>query len=177
MGDRVTLAQSVLFSILIYHLSFYLLPKNILHELVKIQRAFLWGGNANNSKISWVSWGDICKPKNEGGLGIRDLEIFIRALVGKWIGRLLGESEGLWVRVVLSKYGRLEKAGRMMGNYKEWSNCSIWWRDICKLYWGLNGNGMKSDFIRILGRGEGTWFCNDIWVCEENLKAKFPRLF
>lgn len=66
----------------------------------------------------------------------------------------------------------------MLRNYSRgWSGCSIWWRDICNLYWGDNGNGMRKDFFRKLGSGNDTSFWHDIWACEESFKSKFPRLF
>lgn len=36
--------------------------------------------------ICWVSWKDLCRPKKEGGLGIKDLEAFNMALIRKWDG-------------------------------------------------------------------------------------------
>lgn len=41
-----------------------------------------------------------------GGLGVRDIENFNIALLGKWRWRLLFEKGSLWVRVLASKYGR-----------------------------------------------------------------------
>ena len=41
---------------------------------MRIQRCFLWGGSKGARKIPWVQWSDVCKPKSEGGLGIRDLK-------------------------------------------------------------------------------------------------------
>ncbi|MCI83551.1 putative ribonuclease H protein, partial [Trifolium medium] len=35
-----------------------------------MQRKFLWGGSSGDKeKIPWVSWKDVCRPKDEGGLG------------------------------------------------------------------------------------------------------------
>lgn len=42
-GGRITLIQSVLLAISIYCLSFYHVPKNILSELVRLQRSFFGG--------------------------------------------------------------------------------------------------------------------------------------
>lgn len=107
IGGRATLIQSVLSSIPIYSLSLFLLPKSVILDLIKVQQGYLWGGNLENTKISWVSWDDICKPKKEGGLGIRDLGVFNIALVGKWIWRLLDEKNRLWAKIIYSKYGGL----------------------------------------------------------------------
>ena len=45
----------------------------------KIQRDFLWG----ESKVHLVGWDKVCAPKVNGGLGIRKLTTFNKALLGK----------------------------------------------------------------------------------------------
>ncbi|GAU30019.1 hypothetical protein TSUD_161050 [Trifolium subterraneum] len=40
-------------------------------------------------KIAWVSWGKVCKPKSDGGLGVRDLRAVNLKLLGKWRWRLI----------------------------------------------------------------------------------------
>lgn len=59
------------------------------------------------SKISWVSWSDVCKNKNIGGLGIRDLGSFNIVLIRKWMWRLINEPNSIWVTVLKSKYGEV----------------------------------------------------------------------
>jgi len=52
-------------------------------RLQKIQRNFLWGWGSDGRKIAWIKWENICKPKNEGGLGIRDKKKFNVSLLAK----------------------------------------------------------------------------------------------
>lgn len=52
----------------------------------------------------------MCLPKLEGGLGIKNIERFNLALSAKWRWRLLRGEEGLWVRVLRARYGRLGDA-------------------------------------------------------------------
>lgn len=173
LGGRATLVQSVLSAIPIYALSFYLLPNTSLNQIIRVQRAFLWGGDEHNTKIPWVSWSEICKNKEDGGLGIRDIGLFNKVLVEKWVWRLLEERESLWVKIIESKYGILgrEVAGRA------WSKASLWWRDVFRLFWGSDGGGMREDFEREIGDGRDTVVWEDIWVDGMNLKTKFPRLY
>ena len=42
-------------------------------KVVRIQRDFIWGAAKRSRSIPWVSWSVVCKPKHEGGLGVRDL--------------------------------------------------------------------------------------------------------
>ncbi|GAU16263.1 hypothetical protein TSUD_298950 [Trifolium subterraneum] len=44
-------------------------PCCVLKSIEKIQRNFLWGGGAEERKICWVKWDQICLPKVKGGLG------------------------------------------------------------------------------------------------------------
>jgi len=44
MGGRITLINSVLAALPIYLLSFFKIPKKVVHKIVSIQRKFLWGG-------------------------------------------------------------------------------------------------------------------------------------
>lgn len=41
----------------------------------------------------------------EGGLGIKKLNRFNLALLGKWVLRILIEGKELWIRIIESKYG------------------------------------------------------------------------
>ena len=47
----------------------------------------------------------MCAPKVNGGLGIRKLTTFNKALLGKWLWRFGVEDTRLWRRVVALKFG------------------------------------------------------------------------
>ena len=83
MAGRVCLIKSVLSALPLYYLSFFKAPKSVCKELIKIQRNFLWGWGSEDRKIAWVRWENICKPKEVGGLGIRDIGNFNTALLAK----------------------------------------------------------------------------------------------
>ncbi|MCI65254.1 RNA-directed DNA polymerase (Reverse transcriptase), partial [Trifolium medium] len=56
--------------------------------------------------ICWVKWDDICKPKKEVGLGIRDLRLVNFSLLAKWRWKLLSSDMEVWKDVVVGKYGQ-----------------------------------------------------------------------
>ena len=45
----------------------------------------------------------VCCPKNQGGLGVHDLEVKNRALLGKWLFKLLSE-DGVCQTLLKRKY-------------------------------------------------------------------------
>ncbi|GKV41862.1 hypothetical protein SLEP1_g49342 [Rubroshorea leprosula] len=94
LGGRITLINSVLSSLPVFLMSVFLIPKGILLSIDKIRKSFLWGGGGDERKVNWVKWEKICKKKEEGGLGVRDLRKFNLALMGKWWGRLAENKEG-----------------------------------------------------------------------------------
>ncbi|KAL8547444.1 hypothetical protein ACS0TY_006971 [Phlomoides rotata] len=86
LSGRATLVQSVLSAVRIYYLSFFILQKQVIKTITKIQSSFLWGGDDDNCKIPWVKWSTIYKRKEEVGLGIKEMGKFNRALVGNGYG-------------------------------------------------------------------------------------------
>lgn len=47
----------------------------------RLMARFLWGQQNEETKIHWVSWKSMCKPKVEGGMGFKDLHAFNIALL------------------------------------------------------------------------------------------------
>jgi hypothetical protein len=77
----------------------------VAHQLEKIQRDFLWNGIGEETKFPLVSWSKICEPLQNGGLGVKDLQRFNWALLGKWLWRYGTERDALQWQVVVAKYG------------------------------------------------------------------------
>jgi len=70
----------------VYLLSVLKAPKDILDELDKARKKFLWAGDMTltrgKCKVNWTKCG---MPKENGGLGILNLERFARALRLRWL--------------------------------------------------------------------------------------------
>lgn len=97
--------NSVLASLPQYYFSFFKVPKTVIKEMVRIQQNFLWGGSEDVKKMAWVRWSKICLPKEMGGLGVRNMEIFNTALLGKWRWKLLVDRGNLWADLLNYLYG------------------------------------------------------------------------
>jgi len=65
-------------------MSIFKVPRKVLNEINTIQRKFLWGWGHDGKKIAWVSWKTVCKSKDMGGPGIKELFDFNKALLDKW---------------------------------------------------------------------------------------------
>ncbi|RVW44116.1 putative ribonuclease H protein [Vitis vinifera] len=102
-GDRLTLVKSTLSSLPTYFIFLFLIPKRVCVRLEKIQRDFLWGGGTLENRPHLVSWKVICAAKKYGGLGIRSLAIFNKALLKKWLWRFANENESLWKQIISRK--------------------------------------------------------------------------
>lgn len=179
IGGRITLINSVLSSLPLYYFSFYKVPKKVLNELIRLQRAFLWGGDEAHRKIAWVSWKTICLPKSQGGLGIKNLEAFNIALLSKWRWKCLVGGDSLWHQVLLSKYGNLSRWRDGRISHYSMRNASIWWRDISVL--GNEFSGDENWFKRVthlrVGRGDKVLFWKDSWCGTSPFCQLFPDLY
>ena len=74
----------------------------------KITRDFHWSKHDSDNGFHWVSWDEICHPKEDGGLGIRLVRAMNEALETKWLWKFATEDNALCEKVIVSKYGMLE---------------------------------------------------------------------
>ena len=91
-------------------MSLFLLPRKVRMRLEKIQRDFLWGGGALDQRPHLVRWNLVCLERKKGGLGVRNLALMNKSLLGKWNWRFAIEREVLWKKVISHKYG-VEEGG------------------------------------------------------------------
>ncbi|GKA92513.1 putative RNA-directed DNA polymerase [Tanacetum coccineum] len=97
-AGRAQLVRSVLSSMHVYWASVFILPSSLIIELEQLMRGFLWCQGEMKRGKAKVAWEVVCLPKKEGGLGIRRLDIFNKALVSSHIWSLLSGKESLWVK-------------------------------------------------------------------------------
>ena len=79
--------KSTLSSLPTYYLSLFVIPVAVADRLEHIQRNFLWSSSEECFKYPLVAWEKVCLLIVLGGLGIRKLVHFKKALLGKWLWR------------------------------------------------------------------------------------------
>ena len=94
-GGRLTLINSVLSNLSVYMLFFFEIPKEVLKRLNFLSSRFFWQGDAHKRKYRLSKWSIICRPRDQGGLGIINLEIPNKCLLNKWLFKLTNEDD-IW---------------------------------------------------------------------------------
>lgn len=91
-GRRVTMINAVLSAIPTYYMSSIQWPERSIEAIDKIRRAFLWKGVKEiHGGHCLVAWNTVILPKEQGGLGIRDLRIHNKTLIKKCVAKLLSD--------------------------------------------------------------------------------------
>ncbi|KAL2240746.1 UNVERIFIED_CONTAM: hypothetical protein Sindi_0715800 [Sesamum indicum] len=101
-AGRVQIIKSVLMALNVYWSSAFILSKEIVKEIEKRLRAFLWKGRSN-SGYAKVSWKEVCKPKEEGGQGIQEVGTLNQALMCKKLCEVIRcDRTSIWSGLVIS---------------------------------------------------------------------------
>jgi hypothetical protein len=177
LGGRIVLLNSVLNSIPIFYLSFMKLPAVVLKKIIRIQREFLWGGVRGGRKINWVSWKEVCKPRGQGGLGVKDVGKVNLSLHIKWRWRLLQKENALWKDLLVARYGpdarlKVHWIGSNVAN-----RSLSWWKDLCGIDVRDGSSWFANNIKRQIGNGNSTRFWYDCWTGTSPLCDRFPRLY
>ncbi|KAL0295492.1 UNVERIFIED_CONTAM: hypothetical protein Sangu_3196700 [Sesamum angustifolium] len=127
-----------------------------------MMRRFLWHGSGNAK----VAWAQICKPKQEGGLGIRSLVITNQALMLKQLWRLLqNDGTSIWVEWIQRHRLRQSTIWTFNGATGSWG-----WKKLLKLRPLL-----QRGVIYKVGDGSSFSLWQDVWHERGPLCLTFPR--
>ena len=97
------LIDSVLSSLPMFMLSSIEIPKGVLKRLDFYRSHFFCQSDQHKRKYRLTKWNIICRPKDQGGLGVEGLDIKNKCLLSKWLFKLLNE-EGMWQELIHNKY-------------------------------------------------------------------------
>jgi hypothetical protein len=121
----------------------------------------------HKKKYRLAKWGIICRLKDQGGLGVLNLELQNKCLLSKWLFSLIN-TEGAWQQLIRNKYlgfKTITQVTRNPGDSQFWS--------------GLMN--VKNDFLSmgsfIVQDGKEISFWEDIWLGDTALKVQYPNLF
>ncbi|RVX14105.1 putative ribonuclease H protein [Vitis vinifera] len=166
-GGRITLIRSTLSNLPIYFMSIFQIPRAVRIRLEKIQRDFLWGGGALEQKPHLVRWSIVCDDKGKGGLGVKSLGLFNKALLGKWAWRFANEKTALWNQVIRRKYGE-EKGG--------WRSCEIREAYGVDKWCGTSPLSEAFPSLFSIATSKEAWV-NEVWTAEGERRGSWTPTF
>jgi hypothetical protein len=127
---RLELIKYVFSSIPVYYMSNILFTKKFIAKLTSIIRNFWWTGireESNSRSLCLRAWKDICSPKKEGGLGIRNLQAMNQILMAAW--RIADHPNDFLHAVLKSKYFPDSSIWRPSENVPK----SAFWASVVKI--------------------------------------------
>jgi hypothetical protein len=126
---RLTLIDACLSNLPIHAMGLFLFAAGVHVGFDKHKSKFFWEGQGTKKKYHLIKWAEICKPKDQGGLGVLDTRKMNLALMVKWIWRLFSEDNNnlLWVRLLKAKYRVSEFF------LSQPTNCSPFWHSLHKI--------------------------------------------
>ena len=129
---RLELINSVFASIPVYYMSNIIFPKRFIAKITAIMRNFWWSGVTDNDRskpICLRAWKDICAPKREGGLGVRNLQAVNLGLILSALWRIASDPASHLHAVLRSKYFHDSSIWRPKPNIPK----SAFWSAILKV--------------------------------------------
>ena len=105
-----------------FAMSCFQLPVNHCHEIEVMIKNLFWGQRGERRKIHGKNWESLCKPKNEGGMGFKELRKFNDAMLAKFspLGDIFStqvkSGSYAWQSILKARYLIAEGARYRVGN-------------------------------------------------------------
>jgi hypothetical protein len=150
-----------------FMMSFFEIPKGVVKNLDHYRYRFFWQGSSQKHEYRLAKWDILCRPKDQGGLGILDLQLQNKCLLAKWLVNLLN-TDGMWQTMLQNKYLRSKSLTQVEAKPYD----SHFWRGLMHI----------KDEVLSLGSfdiKDGTMvrFWDDTWMRDKPLKNQYPNLY
>ena len=129
-SSRLTYINYVVASMPIFTMCSLKVHLTILDHVDKSSRNFLWYGNEiNKGGKCLASWQMICKPKQQGGIGVLNLREQNKALLIKHLYKFYNQADLPWVELLWNAYYQNNEVPHSGSN-----KGSFWWKECMKLF-------------------------------------------
>jgi hypothetical protein len=132
-----------------------------------LDQDFFWQNDEHKKKYRLAKWNILCQPKEQGGIGIQNLDLQNKCLLSKWLFKLCNE-EGTWQELIRNKYLQNKTLSQSESN----NLFSHFWSSLL---------GVKDIFLSLgkfkLDNGTQIRFWEDKWLDSQPLKIQYPNLF
>jgi hypothetical protein len=148
------LLSSILYSLQVFWTAIFILPKQKIKEINQKFNRFMWNGKDSTSAKAKVAWSEVCYPKKEGGLGLKNLEVWNIFSMSRHVWTLFVCAGSIWVAWIQAYMLK----GRSFWSVSIPQSCSWCWRKILKL------RGIAKNFIKFEVRdGKMIHLWQDTW--------------
>jgi hypothetical protein len=148
-------------------LSSFEIPIEVRKRLDYFRSRFFWQSDQNKKKYRLTKWNMVCRPKDQGGLGIEVLDVKNICLLSKWLFKIINE-EGMWQKLLCNKYLKTKTIAKVQAKPTD----SPFWKGLMH---------QKETFLKygsfVVGDGEGARFWEDTWLGAEPLASEYPNLY
>lgn len=93
---RVQLVKSVLFAIQAYRTNHFMLPAMVHKHIQTLLTRFIWKGDVSKKGGARVAWSNICLPRDEGGLGLKNPKDWNIAQMPMHLCKIISHHNSLW---------------------------------------------------------------------------------
>jgi hypothetical protein len=165
-GGQIVLLNAVLDALPAYAMGTLELPPALLRAIDALRRAFLWNFDEKASGANClVAWDKVCRPKCDGGLGLRCLATQNKCMQVKLLHKLHTVPDSSWASWAWDAVRGPIAAGNIMRSGPHWASLV----KLVPLY--------RSISCMSIGNGARTCFWSENWLGEGDLRSRFPALF
>ena len=109
----------------------------------------------------------MCRPKDQGRLGIEVLDVKNKCLLSKWLFKLMNE-DGVWQEILVNKY----LGNNTLSQVQAKPTDSPFWKGLMEV---------KQEFVSrgtfVVRNGHNTNFWEDTWLGNNALAIEYPSLY
>ncbi|XP_042482126.1 uncharacterized protein LOC122062568 [Macadamia integrifolia] len=161
MAGRLELVRSVILGMMNHSSVVRWWPSTLIAIMEMWMKNFIWTGEVDSAKNITVRWDVCCRPKDEGGLGLRRLRDINKAMLCNMVWRVRHEKSTA-CNFLRARFLRSD------GSFKSSYKSSSIWPGFRKMW-----DFMSSKEAWLIGNGENIKFWTDNWLGNKSILGMF----